>query len=217
MDKTDYRIIKLKTGESIIAGILPLTKKETITLDNPMAFKTISVMDDKHNGMKEFLVIRNWIEYASEKSIEIPSDSIIAIVRPDEKLTSVYEFEKNKESYTIEELEQALKEAQELGLKEGNGVTKNNNLSTVNVELQLTPEASMEFLEMMGFELSEPDQDDRESIDDQDESIEEFLGDDEFTEAPSPKSKKLMKSKEELPKFGNDFLDWSPDPNDYIR
>ena len=62
MDKTNYRILKLKNGDSIIASMLPMSKKDIISLEEPMVFKTVSVLDEKNHGMREFLKIRNLAE-----------------------------------------------------------------------------------------------------------------------------------------------------------
>lgn len=207
MDKTNYRILKLKNGESIIASLLPVTKKDIISVESPMVFKTISMLDDKNHGMKEFLMIRNWIEYSTEKTIEIPTDTVMAILSPDEKITSVYEFEKAKADITPEEIEQAMRE---INSKLQDENQKSNNFHTVNVELQLSPEASMNFLDLLGIEL---DMEEEEDLDDEvdEEDIEDFL--EEEPVAP----KKKPPTEKQKPSWGNSFEDWSPDPNDYLK
>ena len=75
----NYRIIKLRNGESLIAGLGDITTKNTIILERPMQFKTMTVIDDKTLNSKDFLVIRTWAEYSSDRNVEIPNDSILAI------------------------------------------------------------------------------------------------------------------------------------------
>ena len=208
MDKTNYRILKLKNGESIIASLLPVTKKDIISVESPMIFKTISMIDDKTRGMKEFLMIRNWAEYSTDKTIEIPSDTIMAILSPDEKITSVYEFEKSKAEITPEEIEQAMRE---INSKLQDENQKLNNFHTVNVELQLSPEASMNFLDMLGIEMDMEEDDDMDE-EMEDEDIEDFL---EEEEPVAPKKK--PPTEKQKPSWGNSLEDWSPDPNDYLK
>ena len=207
MDKTNYRILKLKNGESIIASLLPMTKKDIISVESPMVFKTVSMLDDKSHGMREFLMIRNWIEYSTDKTVEIPSDTVMAILSPDEKITSVYEFEKAKAEITPEELEQAMKDIQSK-LQDEN--QKTNNFHTVNVELQLSPEASMNFLDMLGIELDMVEEEELDEEED-DEDLEDL-----FEEEPVAPKKKPPTEKQK-PSWGNSFEDWSPDPNDYLK
>jgi hypothetical protein len=208
MDNTNYRILKLKNGESLIASILPVTKKDIISIEYPMVFKTISIIDDKSHGMKEFLVIRNWAEFSTDKTVEIPTDSIMAILSPDSKITTVYEFEKSKAQISPEEIQQAILEMQN---KIQDDKQTPNNLHTVNVELQLSPEASINFLDMLGIDLDmeEEDEDEDEDLDEIDE-VGDFL-----TEEPISKNK--QSSKNNKPQWGNSFEDWSPDPNDYLK
>lgn len=212
MDKTNYRILKLKNGDSIIASMLPMSKKDIISLEDPMVFKTVSVLDEKSHGMREFLMIRNWAEYSTDKVVDIPTESIIAILSPDEKITNVYEFEKAKASITPEEIEQAMREMQSKLSKED----PQNNFHTVNVELQLSPEASINFLDMLGIELENMesiDEDDLEDLDEDEEDLDDF---EDFTPVKD-KSKNKPPVEKQKPTWGNSFEDWSPDPNDYLK
>ena len=219
MDTTNYRIFKLKSGESIIANMVSVTDKNTIMMETPMVFKTVSSIDNF--SMREFLIIREWAEFATEKTIEISCESIMAILTPDVKITDVYNFEKEKSKVTEEEVDQVLKE---LGDKIDGQIPPPPpppSSHTINIQLKLPPEASMEFLELMGIDFNDPIQD----IDDlDDEDLEEYLNESEnsFSQADAvdegvvtpPPVKSTLKSKE---LYGNSFDDWSPDPNDYLK
>lgn len=216
MDTTNYRIFKLKSGESIIANMVSVTDKNTIMMETPMVFKTVSSIENF--SMREFLIIREWAEFATEKTIEISCESIMAILTPDVKITDVYNFEKEKSKVTEEEVDQVLKE---LGDKIDGQIPPPPSSHTINIQLKLPPEASMEFLELMGIDFNDPIQD----IDDlDDEDLEEYLNESEnsFSQADAvdegvvtpPPVKSTLKSKE---LYGNSFDDWSPDPNDYLK
>jgi hypothetical protein len=90
----------------------------------------------------------------------------------------------------------------------------------MNIQLQLPPEASEQFLEMLGIEFEEIDDLDDDELEDEEPEIEDLdLEDDVDFETP-PKGKKQPASKiKRDPKipFGNSPDDWSPDPNDYLK
>jgi len=213
MEQTNYRILKLKNGESLIAGLMPVTKKDVMTLENPMVFKTVSMIDEKNLGMKEFLVIRNWNEYSTDKTVDIAMDCVLAILIPDEKISSVYDFEKNKKTMSNADLENLLKQYQQ----DDNAQKPNTQFNTVNVELQLSPEASMNFLDLLGIELGDMEEiEDMDEEDVDDEDLEDFLEEEPQISAPVPK-KKNKHTENKKPTWGNSFEDWSPDPNDYLK
>ena len=81
----NYRILKLRNGESVIAGLKADTQDNIIVLERPMLFRIMSVMDHKTMGMRDYLLIRNWAEYSIDKTVEIRKDEVIAILTPDEK------------------------------------------------------------------------------------------------------------------------------------
>ena len=211
----NYRILKLRNGESLIAGLGDITTKNTIILERPMQFKTMTVIDDKTLNSKDFLVIRTWAEYSSDRNVEIPNDSILAILKPDDKLISVYDFEKNK----ADNPETPVNMFIPFVMQPEDVPQSNNNLQNLNIQLQLPPDASQQFLEMLGVEFA-----DMEDIDDDfdDEDMEGDLDDEEmdmFAAPPPPpkKEKPSAKKDSKRPTWGNDLGDWSPDPNDYLK
>ncbi len=218
MDKQHYRILKLKNGESLIAGLITsderLTdRKDVIIMDTPMIFRTISMMDNEKQGMKEFLMIRSWAEYSIDKIVEIPTDTIMAILTPDDKLIGVYEFEKGKSQITPEELDQAIQDMQD---KLAEDQKSKNNLHTINLEIQLSPEASISFLDLLGIGIDFEEIDDLDEEEDNEDQDLDFDEEDAQQVAHPPKNKPKSKKKER-PAFGNSLEDWSPDPNDYLK
>lgn len=215
MEQTNYRILKLKNGESLIAGIMPVTKKDVITLENPMTFKTVSMIDEKNLGMREFLVIRNWNEYSLDETVEIAADNILAIMTPDDKITTVYNFEKQKRSMTnLEQIEDAINQVQDK-IKEDK---ENIQFHTVNLELKLSPEASMDLMDLLGIDITEEMEEDLEDdVDDMnDQDIDDILEEEE-QEMAFPVKKPKLPPENKKPTWGNSFEDWSPDPNDYLK
>jgi len=211
----NYRILKLKNGDSVIAGLGSITEKNTIILDRPMQFKTMTVMDDKTMGVKDYLLIRNWAEYSTDKEVEIPNDSILAILKPDEKLVMVYNLEKEKED-----------NPQNTDISSFNLPSQEMNdgsfpLQKMNIQLQLPPEASEQFLEMLGIEFEEIDDDENmDEDDDLDDDLDDLDLEDDVDITPPSKKKtpsQAGKNKRNPSHFGNSPDDWSPDPNDYLK
>ena len=69
-----YKIIKLKSGEELIAGV-SRTKDGQYKLHRPMVFKTM-VSQDLFGGMKEIFMLKNWLILSTDKQTIIPKDSI---------------------------------------------------------------------------------------------------------------------------------------------
>lgn len=213
--ENNYRILKLKNGDSVIAGLLGITDKNTLILERPMQFKTMTMMDDKTLITKDFLLIRNWAEYCTDRNVEIPNDSVLAILTPDDKIAGVYDLEKKK----VDNPEQIANFLAPF-LPEQPVDDKNipQNLQSFNLNLQLPPDASQQFLELLGIEFEDIDDDDLDDdLDDDDDDMDDEL-DMELPPPPVKKSSQSPKKKEsEKPTWGNSLEDWSPDPNDYLK
>jgi hypothetical protein len=210
--ENNYRILKLKNGESIIAGLSSLTNKNTLILERPMQFRTMTMIDDKTLSTKDLLLIRNWAEYSEDKNVEIPNDTVLAILKPDDKIVSVYDFEKNKidnppAPQTLVPFTMNQQDAENFS-----NMIENNDLQKLNIQLELPPDASQQFLEMLGIEFGEEDLDDMDDLDDEDDDLDD--GDD-FPAPPKPKADSKKQSKK--PMWGNSLEDWSPDPYDYLK
>lgn len=215
----NYRILKLKNGDSVIAGLGGLTDKNTVILERPMQFKTMTVMDNHSANVRDYLLVRNWAEYSTDKNVEIPNDSILAILTPDEKLMMVYDLEKNKEDNPHN-----TNISQTLPLKDSPEENNIENLQKMSIQLQLPPEASEQFLEMLGIQFEEIDEDIDDLEDDIDEDDIDDLEDDvnwdppkPISKNPKPKNPKPSLKKDKDVAFGNSPDDWSPDPSDYLK
>lgn len=94
-EKTQYRIMKLRSGEELITKIVSSTGKK-LTLERPMCFKSIMIQDYFGNP-KEILVMKNWIPLSEGNKIEIPSDHVISFNVPNSEAIKIYDLEKQKE------------------------------------------------------------------------------------------------------------------------
>lgn len=98
--KENYRVIKLKSGEELIAEVsTPVDGK--VTLLKPMVFKTIVVSDPM--GMpKEGIVLKNWLAFGNQTETTIPEDFIATTLEPTQDVVSYYISEKDKNGNVYE-------------------------------------------------------------------------------------------------------------------
>jgi hypothetical protein len=90
-----YKILKLKSGEEIITKILGQQKGKFI-LERPMIFKTLHMMDGL-GRQKEITVLKDWLQFTDEITINIPKDYIATFLKPDKSASELYELQKEKE------------------------------------------------------------------------------------------------------------------------
>lgn len=92
----EYKVIKLKSGEELIAEISETTS-DKITLCKPMIFKTI-VVSDMNGVPKEGVVLKNWLAYGTQTETTIPSDFVATILDPSSDVITYYLYEKERQS-----------------------------------------------------------------------------------------------------------------------
>lgn len=215
MQDNGYRLIKLKNGDILITKILEMRRK-TLLVERPMQFKTVILLNNNSkNG--EMVVFKSWIDYTTDRIIEIAADGIIAISMPDPKISACYDLEKEKEDNpAISQQSQDLQDMTEEILN-GNVPQPSNPSENINITFNVPPDMAEEIIDMMAEAKAWEDLDDN----DEDEEL--------YPEAkPKKKAKKKKKpdassnttpqkkNKKDLKDFGNDWSDWSPDPKDYI-
>ena len=196
MQDNGYRILKLKTGESLVCKLLVI-KGKIATLERPMQFRSVMFMDQKTMKNTDVLVFKTWTEFAIDKVVDLTVDIILAILTPDERLVACYELEKNKEDDP-----EVNKEIEKLNINQL--PDKSNNIElppdNINVTFNIPPEMADEIFEMMAENGSWEDEE----------------------QPPKPKAKKKTPAPKNVKKshnnknFGNNPEDWSPDPSDYI-
>ena len=212
MQDNGYRLIKLKNGDALITRILEI-RKRTLILERPMQYKNVILLDQNTMTNTDMLVFKTWIDYSIDKIIEIPTDGVIAITKPDEKIILCYEMEKQKEDSPKTNQEQLPMQdiTDEITRQKMNPNIPSDN---INVTFNVPQEMAEEIIEMMA-ESKEWDMEDDE------------LEEDLFPEVKPPKRKNKKKpsstskqppkkNKKDPKEFGNDWNDWSPDPKDYI-
>jgi len=93
--KTPYRILKLRSGEEIIARIRGEQEGKLI-LERPMVFKSVMVASP-YGTQKEITVLKNWLSFTNAIETKIPKDFIATYLEPDHTVVELYNLEKEKE------------------------------------------------------------------------------------------------------------------------
>ena len=91
-----YKIIKLKSGEDII-GTVRISKDQNVKIFKPMIFKSV-VQADLFGGMKELVILKDWLLLSNDKFAVIKSDAINTIVNASEEASILYDVEQQKEN-----------------------------------------------------------------------------------------------------------------------
>ena len=90
-----YKVIKLRSGEELIAEIAS-SENDKVTLLKPMVFKSI-VLPDPMGMPKEGIVLKNWLAFGNQTETTIPSDFIATILEPTQDVVSYYLSEKERQ------------------------------------------------------------------------------------------------------------------------
>jgi hypothetical protein len=89
MNRADIRILRLKNGDTIIAGFSYNQTTGKVTLERPFQIASIPVMGKK--GVKSMsLYLRDWVEYSKDHMFSIPDDVIMLICNPEDELILDY-------------------------------------------------------------------------------------------------------------------------------
>lgn len=213
-----YRILKLRSGESVIATVLD-SKNNQVTIENPMIMHVMSVPDPFLKFKREILTMSNWLEYSKTKKVTIPEDWIALSLTPDAQTTKLYIAEVNQPDVTIEEMakeqrmrEDIMKQAEE-NLRDLEDEIE-SHLSDMDMpDIPSSPPPSSVFMSFsMNHDMFKKMIEDGLLDHDMDDN---FEGDElEEPETLDREADKHRSGSED--DFGNDWVDWSPDLRDYL-
>ena len=94
--KTPYRIVKLRSGEQLIAR-LKGEENGKLVIERPMIFMSRVIMDPYTGKQKELTVLKNWLSHTNEIQTKIPKDYIATYLIPTTDVMELYSLEKEKE------------------------------------------------------------------------------------------------------------------------
>jgi len=153
--ETTYRVIKLNSGEEIIAKIKGEVD-DSMLIERPMIFKSSAAFDGFGN-QKEVTYLRNWLSFSNQIETKISKVNILTILEPDSDVITLYNKEKEREDTKPNETT--------LGPMKPNPMNKKNledfmdeleDLVDPNVNHNIDPDMEPEeYLKKMGFD---PDQ-----------------------------------------------------------
>ena len=116
-DLTDYRIVKLIDGSTIVGSIS--LDKDFLRIQNPLQLITTPRMTEF--GVKDDNTLAPWVPFSTDKLYVIPKDKIIVISRAAKELANYYEVilrklqtTKIKTSYSEKEIQKIMEIAEEL-------------------------------------------------------------------------------------------------------
>lgn len=89
MEHGEPTIIKLKSGEDIIATISEITKTRMV-LENPFLIETLTLIDQRGIPREERLLMKKWTNWTKDHVISLPKNLIIDCMAPSSKATTHY-------------------------------------------------------------------------------------------------------------------------------
>ena len=119
MDNTDYRMVKLTDGTTIMGSIV--VDKDFLRITNALELNTVKRSTEM--GMKDDSTLAPWLPFTNDKTFVIPKDKILVITQADEHISHYYEVilrkvekekEKTKPVLSAEEMEKIYKLADQM-------------------------------------------------------------------------------------------------------
>jgi len=215
-----YRILKLRSGESVIATVLD-SKNNQVTIENPMIMQVMSVPDPFLKFKREILTMSNWLEYSKTKKVTIPEDWIALCLTPDAQTTKLYIAEVNQPDVTKEDMakeqrmrEDIMKQAEEnLRDLEDEIESHLSDMDIPDIPSSPPPSPSSVFMSFsMNHDMF------KKMIED---GLLDHDMDDDFEDGEIEEPEKLDRDNDKHRSgseddFGNEWFDWSPDLREYL-
>jgi len=212
MSDKAYRLLKLSNGDNIIADVKKVNQN-TITLENPFIYKTMSIFSPF--GIKNVVLLKKWFEMSEEKVIDISIDKISSMTKPNKKIVSLYTEEKKKKTLPYVSNEELYKNPDLLKMIE-DGVPPQNQQPPPNKEDSEEVHGNLHLNMKITPEMLE----DNESLDNLLRALGVPVDDllDSYNKSLENNKNEIDDEDEEEEKpFGNNLNDWSPDPSDYLK
>ena len=116
-DLTDYRIVKLLDGSTLVGSIS--LDKEFLRIQNPLQLITTPRMTE--HGLKDDNTLAPWVPFTNDKMFVIPKDKVMVVSRAAKELANYYDViltklqqVKTKASYSPQEINKILEIAEQL-------------------------------------------------------------------------------------------------------
>ena len=116
-DLTDYRIVKLSDGSTLVGSIS--IDKEFLRIQNPLQLITTPRMTE--HGLKDDNTLAPWVPFTNDKMFVIPKDKVMVVSRAAKELANYYDViltklqqVKTKASYSPQEITKIMEIAEQL-------------------------------------------------------------------------------------------------------
>ena len=116
-DLTDYRIVKLLDGSTLVGSIS--LDKEFLRIQNPLQLITTPRMTE--HGLKDDNTLAPWVPFTNDKMFVIPKDKVMVVSRAAKELANYYDViltklqqVKTKTSYSPQEITKIMEIAEQL-------------------------------------------------------------------------------------------------------
>ena len=116
-DLTDYRIVKLSDGSTLVGSIS--LDKEFLRIQNPLQLITTPRMTE--HGLKDDNTLAPWVPFTNDKMFVIPKDKVMVVSRAAKELANYYDViltklqqVKTKASYSPQEMNRIMEIAEQL-------------------------------------------------------------------------------------------------------
>ena len=116
-DLTDYRIVKLSDGSTLVGSIS--LDQDFLRIQNPLQLITTPRMTE--HGLKDDNTLAPWVPFTNDKMFVIPKEKVIAISRAAKELASYYDVilaklqsTRVKAAYSPQEVKKIMEIAEEL-------------------------------------------------------------------------------------------------------
>jgi hypothetical protein len=153
MEFSDPTIIKLKTGDDIIATVRDVTKTRMV-LENPFTLETLTLIDQNGVPRDERILMKKWINWTKDNVISLPKAHILDCMPPSDKAVAHYLMVlKNGGIFKLNATEQAELEAGASFMEELLEQIKSGEVTPEMIE-----EGRIESERMEEIEASEPEQ-----------------------------------------------------------
>ena len=91
-NNTDYRMVKLTDGTTIMGSIV--VDKDFLRITNALQLHTVKRSTEM--GMKDDSTLTPWMPFTDDKTFVIPKDKILVITQADQHISHYYEVILNK-------------------------------------------------------------------------------------------------------------------------
>ena len=188
----NYRVLKLKSGDSIVAELVENSKSH-IKIMRPMDIKYMHFIDTlgrKH----ETMILVDWLKSTTTNSVKLEKDFILQIFTPSPDVVRSYDQQKSLDD-------------------NGGKIPAKNNI------FGLFSQKDKEGLDRMLQNIEEQFKGMNIDMDDVEDMIKEGLEDQHeelIEDIIDQKTAERIIVDEDSPDYGTSYIDWSPNPQDYL-